>query len=96
LLYYFFLDVIIFNDICLHFNPLLPSDLVLQAAREEANKVAEETSATASNTTKDDVARLIHLFKEPCAQVHWSNHFGVLNRAQLDARRSVGTIADVS
>jgi hypothetical protein len=56
LLYYFFLDVIIFNDICLHFNPLLPSDLVLQAARAESNKVAEETSVTTNNTTKVDIA----------------------------------------
>jgi hypothetical protein len=69
---------------------------VLQAAREEAAKVAGETSAATSNTTKDDIARLIHLFKEPSAQVHWSNHFGVLNRAQLDARRSAGAVSEAA
>jgi hypothetical protein len=38
-----------------------------------------------NQTTKDGIARLIHLFKFPGAQVHWSNHYGVLNCAQLDA-----------
>ena len=41
-----------------------------------------------TNTTKDDIARLIHLFKEPGAQVHWTKHFGSLTRAELDARKS--------
>jgi hypothetical protein len=78
------------------FHLFPPSDLVLQAAREEATKVAEETSAAMSNATKDDVIRLIYLFKEPSAQVHWFNHFGVLTRVQLDARRSVGAVADAA
>jgi hypothetical protein len=28
--------------------------------------------------------------------MHWSNHFGVLNRAQLDARRTAGPLSDAA
>ncbi len=69
---------------------------MLHAARKEATKVTEETSAATSNTIKDGVVHLIHLFKEPSAQVHWSNHFRVLNWAQLGDRRSVGAVADAA
>jgi hypothetical protein len=46
--------------------------------------------------TKDDIAWLINLFKEPGAQMNWSYHFGVLNRAQLDARRTAGPLSDAA
>ncbi len=39
---------------------------------------------------KDDIVHLMHLFKEPLAQRHWSNPFGVLKRSELDARKSNG------
>jgi hypothetical protein len=35
-------------------------------------------------------------FKEPVAQVHWSNLYGVLNRAELDARRTDGPLSDAA
>jgi hypothetical protein len=60
---------------------------ILQTARIEEEKAAEEVVSTANQMTKDDFARLILLFKHPGAQVHWSNHYGVLNRAQLDAQQ---------
>ncbi|MFO0446158.1 MAG: hypothetical protein ACK51L_00670, partial [bacterium] len=62
----------------------------MQSARAEEEKASEEVASTAAQTTKDDIARLIHLFKHPGAQVHWSNHYGVLNRIQLDSRRTTG------
>jgi hypothetical protein len=68
----------------------------LQTARSEEEKVSEEVASTANITTKDDIARLIHLFKFPGAQVHWSNHYGVLNRVQLDARRTSGPASDAA
>jgi hypothetical protein len=37
---------------------------------------------------KDDIAHLIHLFKEPAAQCHWTNLYTVLSRAKLDARKA--------
>lgn len=49
--------------------------------------IAEETSRQVA-VSKDDLVRLMHLYKEPSAQVHWTNFFGVLNRDQLDARKS--------
>jgi hypothetical protein len=45
---------------------------------------------------KDDIARLIHLFKHPGAQVHWSNHYGVLNRIKLDAWHSSGPASNAA
>jgi hypothetical protein len=35
-------------------------------------------------------------FKEPVAQVHWSNLYGVLNCAELDARRTDGPLSDAA
>jgi hypothetical protein len=49
------------------------SGVILQTARAEEEKANEDVGATAAVTTKDDIARLIHLFKFPGAQVHWSN-----------------------
>jgi hypothetical protein len=45
---------------------------------------------------KDDIARLLHLFKEPVAQVHWSNLYGVLNRAELNERKTDGPLSDAA
>jgi hypothetical protein len=72
------------------------SAAILQSARAEEEKASEEVTSTAAQTTKDDIARLIHLFKHPGAQVHWSNHYGVLNRIQLDSRRTAGPASDAA
>lgn len=72
------------------------SGVILQTARAEEEKANEDVGATAAVTTKDDIARLIHLFKYPGAQVHWSNLYGVLNRTQLDARRTTGPASDAA
>jgi hypothetical protein len=47
-------------------------------------------------TTKDDVAHLLHLFKEPVAQRHWTNLYAVLTRPELDARKSSGEYAEAA
>ena len=70
--------------------------MVMQLATQESSMVAEEATAANNQTSKDDVARLLHLFKDPAAQIHWSNHYGVLNRAELDARRSSGPQSDAA
>jgi hypothetical protein len=46
--------------------------------------------------TKDDIARLLHLFKEPFAQRHWTNLHGILTRAELDARKTQGAYAEAA
>jgi hypothetical protein len=75
---------------------LLSSVAILQTARVEEEKAGEEAASSATQTTKDDIARLIHLFKYPDAQVHWLNHYGVLNRIQLDSRCTAGPTSDAA
>jgi hypothetical protein len=69
---------------------------VLNRSREDAANETEKEAAVNTNNTKDDIARLLHLFKDPVAQVHWSNLYGVLNRAELDARKSNGPLSDAA
>jgi hypothetical protein len=63
---------------------------MLNRARPETASNLQKDAVVSNQTNKDDIARLIHLFKEPGAQVHWTNLNGILNREQLDARRSAG------
>jgi hypothetical protein len=49
---------------------------------------AEKEVAVSCQNTKDDIVQLLHLFKEPMAQIHWTNLFGILNRAHLDAKKT--------
>jgi hypothetical protein len=42
-------------------------------AKADSDAVQQKESQRDKNTTKDDIARLLHLFKEPMAQCHW-NH----------------------
>jgi len=49
-----------------------------------------------TQTTKDDIARLLHLFKEPLAQRHWTNLHRILTRAELDARKATGAYAEAA
>jgi len=70
--------------------------VILETARAEEEKASEVVATTAAVMTKDDVARLIHLFKFPGAQVHWTSHYRVLNRAQLDARPTSGAASEAA
>ena len=47
-------------------------------------------------TDKDDVARLLHLYKWPAAQALWSTLSRPLDRQELDARNSEGALADAA
>ncbi len=42
------------------------------------------------------MARLIHLYKDPGAQVHWNNYYRSLNRRELNARKSVGANSEAA
>jgi len=46
----------------------LTSDDAVTVAIEAQEKQVQEDNASKVITTKDDVARLLHLFKEPAAQ----------------------------
>ncbi len=63
-------------------------DDAVTAAIEAQEKQVQEDNASKVITTKDDVARLLHLFKEPAAQRHWTNLYAVLSRVELDARKA--------
>jgi hypothetical protein len=84
------------NLILIPLIPFLMAVAVLHQSRVDATNVANEVTTASGNNTKDDIARLIHLYKYPGAQMHWTNYYGVLSRAQLDARRSTGVQADAA
>ena len=53
---------------------------ILNRALQDSAAATEKDLASKSQNTKDDIARLIHLYKDPAAQVHWCNLYGILNR----------------
>jgi hypothetical protein len=61
---------------------------VVVGARAESLKADSATKLRRENTTKDDVARLMHLFKDPTAIMHWSTLARSLTRRELDGRNS--------
>jgi hypothetical protein len=50
--------------------------IVVQQAEGDAEAIQQRENQRDKNTTKDNIARLLHLFKEPSAQIHWSNLYG--------------------
>lgn len=75
---------------------------VLNQAKQATTEAAEAAKARKENTSKEDLVRLLHLRKEPCAQLAWSRTEEALARRALDARNSidaptasgVGSLAD--
>jgi len=75
----------------LYFNKcfvLFFSEQLVEEAISDALEAAQTTTVRNTQTTKDDIVRLIHLFKEPSAQKHWCNLRRVMSRAELDARKA--------
>jgi hypothetical protein len=69
---------------------------IIEEAVNDAT-LAEQTNTTQNTqTTKDDIARLIHLYKEPSAQMHWCNLRCVMSRAELDSRKAAGVYNEAS
>lgn len=74
----------IFHSVlCYYSTPFLILSLVfapscsLHTTRVQAEHASSDAASVKNQTTIDDIVRLIHLFKEPAAQVHQSNHYGV-------------------
>ena len=73
---------------------------LLKKGQDQTGKaIAEKTKEPAVH--KNDLVRLIHLFKDPDSAMLWTNAFGTWSRRQLDARHSdtpnadgSGTLAD--
>jgi len=58
------------------------------AAANEAGKASDASKVRKNQTTKDDIARLLHLFKYPDAIIHWSALSRSFTRRELDSRHS--------
>ncbi len=69
---------------------------IVDRAREDSLESAQKEVSISSQNTKDDIAHLMHLFKEPSTQIHWSNLYGILSCAELDARKSTGAQSEAA
>ncbi len=65
-------------------------------AREDAINAAKKQAATNVQNTKDNIEGLLHLFKDPAAQVHLLNLYGILSHAELDARETADDHSDAT
>ena len=85
------------NTIC-WFNRLPGStqQAILTLAADDTTRAKNQSVTKSVATTKDDIARLMHLFKFPGAQLHWSNLSRSLTRKELDARKSGTTLSDAA
>jgi hypothetical protein len=92
LLLHFFLNFILFISFLLFFSYC--SDLVVAEAQQNTVSASQMTSNRNTQTSKDDIVCLIHLFKEPAAQRHWTNLHGIMTRAELDARKAAPAYAE--
>jgi hypothetical protein len=69
-------------------------ELVVMEAQQDTVAAAQSKTSRNTQTSKDDIIRLIHLFKEPSVQRHWTNLHGIMKRAELDARRAPPAYAE--
>jgi hypothetical protein len=63
---------------------------IIKCARDDSTAVTEAQLAANVQNCKDDIAWLLHLYKDPGTQIHWSNLYGILSRAELYGYRSSG------
>ena len=63
-------------------------------AQQDTVAATQTSSTRNTQTSKDDIVRLIHLFKEPSVQRHWTNLHGIMKRADLDARKAPPAYAE--
>jgi hypothetical protein len=66
------------------------------SSKKNKKAMAASSDFSSSSVIQGHIACLIHLYKYPGAQMHWTNYYGVLSRAQLDARKSTGVQAEVA
>lgn len=69
---------------------MLHAESVVESAMAMSEELEQNATASAVQTNKDDIARLLHLYKEPIAQRHWTDLYSILSRPELDARKSGG------
>jgi hypothetical protein len=69
---------------------------ILRLAKEKQIKFKENQTERQVQVHKNDLARLLHLFKDPSAKLHWSNVGRSLIRSELDARNSKSSASDAA
>jgi hypothetical protein len=74
----------------------LLSDQLVEEAMLDSEQAAQANVVQNAQMTKDDIVRLIHLYKEPQAQKHWSNLRRVMTRAELDSRKASAVYNEVA
>jgi hypothetical protein len=70
------------------FSLLFLLETVLADVTSDSAAESRQEAAVMAQTSKDDIIRLLHLFKEPRAQCQWTNLYSILSRSELDARKS--------
>jgi hypothetical protein len=73
---------------------LLVNDVNL--AEANAVQIQQMDTQKDKHTIKDDVTRLLNLFKDPIAQCPRTNLYGILSRSQLDTHKSSGEQSEVA
>ncbi len=63
-------------------------------AQQDIVAASQTSSAHNTHTSKDDIVQLIHLFKEPSVQRHWTKLHGIMKRADLDTRKTPPAYAE--
>jgi hypothetical protein len=84
-----FITVLLFFCINLPFFAL-HAESVVESAMTMSEELEQNAMASAVQTKKDDIARLLHLYKELIAQRHWTDLYSILSRPELDERKSEG------
>jgi len=64
------------------------TEQIVEEAVINAEEADQANVVRNAQTTKDDIVRLIHLYKEPSAQKHWCNLRRIMSRAELDSRKA--------
>jgi hypothetical protein len=63
-------------------------------AQQDTVAAAQTMTSRNTQTSKDDIVCLIHLFTEPSFQQHWTNLHGIMKRAELDTCRAPPAYAE--
>jgi len=79
-------SIIVFMSLIFFFTS--STEQIIEESVNESMQLTQMTAMRNTQTTKDDIVRLIHLFKEPAAQKHWCNLRRVMSRAELDSRKA--------
>jgi hypothetical protein len=79
-----------------HSLPEEGQEQIMEEAVNDSLQSAQAATTKNTQTTKDDIIWLIHLFKVPSAQKHWCNLHRIMSRAELDSRKAAAVYNEAS